>query len=233
MKPILLLFISVILFSCIQYQYLTVTGVNISKNEQKELISENDTLKVQYVFSPGQIGIKIYNKLQEPLEVVWNKSALVMNGQAVGYYSPNQTISASVENVSRQYQRTTVGFGEVRGELQGSEQVQFIPPLSFIESRPLSYPQTAFENIPYENAKKANLPGSPNSQLSVQYKWFSFDKENSPARFRSYLTCRSARGEFAVEHQFYISDAWKSASGPEYFTRELFNRGDRFYFLQY
>lgn len=58
--------------SCVHNPYMTVAGINIPKNEKNELISDNCTPKVYYLLllHSGQLGISVYDNLQEPLEIV-------------------------------------------------------------------------------------------------------------------------------------------------------------------
>jgi hypothetical protein len=237
MKPTLPLILLVFLLSsCVQYQYMTVAGINLPKNEQNELTSENDTLKVLYRFLPnsGQISVRVYNKLNEPVEMIWNRSAVIMNDQAVGYYNPNQTFAGQLQADSWRFLRSTTTIGDIKGEIQAGEQVQFIPPMAFIESRPLDLPVRPLSYFPDEKAEKIPLVSIGGADAGITYKRLPFDRETSPSRFRSYLTFRLGRGEasreISLEHHFYISEVWKSAAGPDYFTSELANRGDRFYF---
>jgi hypothetical protein len=103
MKPNLLLFLLFfVLTACTQYQYLTVTGVDIAKIENAGFVSENDTLKIQYAFSDykGKVGISIHNKLNQPIEIDWKKSAIILDGKAISLFSSNAVISATIEQDS-------------------------------------------------------------------------------------------------------------------------------------
>ncbi len=238
MKPTLLFICFLILLSsCTKFQYLTVSGVNVPKNDRNELISENDTMRVEYRFSQhkGQVRIRLYNKSSEPLEIEWRKSAIIINDQTVGYHDTRQFFSGQIQSDTW---RTGLGTahtsGNVRGQIQSNEQAQFIPPQSYVESRLVAIPLAAFQNFPDEKAERDTLQFG--GVVPVIFKRLPFEKENSPTRFRSYLTLKIGRGdsqkEFSVEHQFYISEIWKSASGPEYFADVMNSRSDRFYLLQ-
>lgn len=240
MKRLLpLFFLAALLSSCIQYQYLTVSGVNIPKNDKNEFISENDTVKVQYRFTNynGQIGIRIYNKTTEPLEIDWRKSAVIVDGKAVSYFSPTATISATVERDSARWQNSSLGFRDpaylasLNGSVFINEPTQFIPPSSFIYKIPLALPVEPFQNLPERRAEK--LPTKSTGNLFVSYKRMTFEKDSSPLQFRSYLTFRigntGSQKEFTVEHNFYVSEVWKTAAGPEEFPKNAVYRDDRFY----
>jgi hypothetical protein len=239
MKPILLLFaFTGLLSSCTQYQYLTVSGVNVEKNEKNELISENDTLKVQYHFTDykGKVGISIYNKTNQPLEIDWKRSAMIVNGKAWSFFDPNVTIAANLEDSVRLRNRfasllTPTYLASLNGSFLINEPIQFIPPSSFIYKVPLAMPLEPFQNLPEDKAQKQAF--SSGEGVNVYYQKMDFDKTASPLQFRSYLTFRiggsGAQKEFTIEHNFYISEIWKTASGPGNFPETLINRGDRFY----
>ncbi|HEV7329526.1 MAG TPA: hypothetical protein VGN63_00650 [Flavisolibacter sp.] len=234
MKPTLaLLLAAVLLTSCTQYQYLTVSGVNVSKNEYNELISENDTMRVEYRFTQenGFVTVRLYNKTNAPLEVEWRKSAIIIDDRTVGYYDGKQSINGQIESSSWQFARRTSTSGDLKGEIQTSEQVQFIPPQSYVESRPLAIPLSPLPALPEEKAEHLSFHYS--GENAIKYKRFPFEFENAPAKFRSYLTLRmgktGSQQEFSVEHLFYVSEIWKSNSGPQFFDVSLLNRSDRFY----
>lgn len=228
-----MLLLAALLSSCSQFHYMTVSGVNVSKNDRHELVGENDTLRVEYHFSQhqGLIAIRLYNKTSEPLEVDWRKSAIIFNDKTVGYYDGKQAISGQVETSSSRFARWTSTSGDIKGEIQSSEQVQFLPPQSYLESKPVLIPLTPLPALSEEKAE--NLSFKYGGEYVIKYKRFPFGQENTPARFRSYLTLRIGKAvsqqEFAVEHGFYISEIWQSQMRPLFFASSLENRGDRFY----
>src|SRR5215211_6890458 len=102
MRLILPALVSFIFSSCYTYQYFTVSSNYLSKNEENEFIAENDTLKIVYHFSAYNSSVKLtlYNKTNEPLEINWKKSALIINEKATSYYSPNLLLNGSVRTDS-------------------------------------------------------------------------------------------------------------------------------------
>lgn len=239
MKPMLLLAaLAGLLSSCTQYQYLTVSGVNVSKNEKNELVSENDTLKVQYNFTDykGRVGISIYNKSNQPLEIDWKRSAIIVDGKAWSYFDPNATIGATLEDSVQLRSRfasvsNPAYLASFNGSIRINEPTQFIPPSSFIYKVPLSLPIEPIQNLPEEQARREAFRLAEG--VTLYYKKMDFEKNGSPLQFRSYLTFRiggtGAQTEFTLEHSFYVSEIWKTASGPGSFPEAVVNRGDRFY----
>lgn len=244
-RPLLFIASILLLSSCTQYQYLTVSGENIAKNDKYEFISENDTVKVQYSFADnGKVGIVLYNKSSQPLEIDWRKSAVIVDGKAYGYYNPNAAITATVERDSLRWQQKFRRFGDhlylasVNGSVLIDEPSQFIPPASFIYKEPLVLPVNGIDNLREEGLKKESvqLAHDTGGVMSVSYKKAQFARDSSPVRFRSYITLRSgssgSQKEFTVEHNFYVSEVWKTSSGPDDFPSEAVKRSDRFYLAQ-
>ena len=240
MKPNLLLFLLFfVLTACTQYQYLTVTGVDIAKIENTGFVSENDTLKIQYAFSDykGKVGISIHNKLNQPIEIDWKKSAIILDGKAISLFSSNAVISATIEQDSMRrrnlFANVTDPFylASLNGSIHISEPSNFIPPASYIYKVPIALPLEQFQNLPEQSAKTERASSLNNVQHT--YKSFAFEKEGSPLRFKSYLTFRTGDGsaakEFTAVHHFYISEVWKTEMGPEYFPQYVLHNGDRFY----
>jgi hypothetical protein len=125
-----------------------------------------------------------------------------------------------------------VGYiASFHGSILINEPSQFIPPASYIWKVPLAIPVDPFLALPDAVAKKETTRNYNN--LPVTYRRFAFDGADSPAQLRSYLTFRmgsnGSQREFTLEHKFYVSELWKSSSGPEYFAEVLHQRADRFY----
>ena len=74
----------IILSSCSKYQYISINS-NLTQNDKREFISENDTVKVTYTFQGEACPMKveIYNKLQKPLYIDWSKSYLIIDTDRV------------------------------------------------------------------------------------------------------------------------------------------------------
>jgi hypothetical protein len=240
MKPTLFLILTLVfLSSCTSYRYLTLSGVNFTKNEKRELVSENDTLKVQYNFSDyqGRIGIRIYNKTNEPIEIDWRKSALILEGKAFSYFVPNAILSATLEKDTLAFQNTigrsgsSVHLASVNGSVAINEPTQFIPPASGIFKIPLALPLEGFRNLRVQTSEKVTMNGYNGSRLS--YDKIEFTRSASPMHLRSYLTLRigslGAQKEFIIDHIFYVSEIWESNSGPASFPQNFLNRSDMFF----
>jgi hypothetical protein len=233
MKLTLLSFISILLFSCSEYQYFTVSSEQLFKNESNGFVVENDTLKLIYRFNGyhGPIQITIFNKTNNPVEINWRKSALIMHEKAFGYYTPNMVLNGTINQDSLRppYFFKTRFDADIHADILVNEASQFIPPKSSISKIPLEIPQEYLIQLP-ENLKKEKLKSS--GDYEVKFKREKYGVEHSPINFRSYLTFRFGSNpgtEFSLEHQFYISEIMESTDSPLNFPQELINKGNLFY----
>jgi len=92
-----------VLPGCTEYQYITVNS-NLNKNENKEFNVENDTVSIKYKFSGQnfQLSQTIFNKLQVPLYIDWQRTNIIVNGNQIsdsiyedqaGYIAPRSKIT--------------------------------------------------------------------------------------------------------------------------------------------
>ena len=74
----------IVLSACTDYQYITVNS-NLKKTENKEFSIENDTVSIKYKFSGENFKLSqtIFNKLQVPLYVDWQRTNIIVNGNQI------------------------------------------------------------------------------------------------------------------------------------------------------
>jgi len=235
MKPFLpLTFVLSLFASCVSNRYYTIAADNIAKNDSHQLISENDTLRVEYLFSvhSNQMTISIFNKLKEPIEVDWNKSALISNEQAVSFYNPNIQFSGTIDNANR-VSLLTGTLADVNGSLVINQPSQFIFPNTSLAkmSRPISAVAKADIDIKGARAEKVEFSGKP---YSVHLKKMKFEKDSTPLTFRTYLTFRTGekekQQEFKVEQSFYVTEIWQTRFDVYDFPSNVLPRPDRAHF---
>jgi hypothetical protein len=89
MKLTLLAVIAFLFTSCAEHQYLTLSGTNITKDDNHEFVAENDTLKLVFHFKPdhGRIFISVFNRTDEPMVIDWWKSAIVVGEKTYSFYN--------------------------------------------------------------------------------------------------------------------------------------------------
>lgn len=213
MKVILPLLFVVALYACHPYQVLTVASPAARPNEDHELVIENDSLVFTYRFNGvnGPVQVRILNKLQQPVFVDWNRSALIVKGQAITY-SPNSVgFSASMPGgASRWNRQWTSGAGQIQGHAQLPAELDFIPPqtaitkqLIGITNRPLlNLPDSAFIWV------KAKAGGYRGDHIYLA----DFTAANSPLAFTSYVTLLAADSStrpVVFQHPFFIAEVAK------------------------
>jgi hypothetical protein len=227
MKPFLtVMALMLMLSSCTNYQYLTLDAERTTKNEKKEIVWENDSVRLVYNFNGrwGQMNIMAYNKSNEPVFINWKKSALVIGDRPISLYDPNVKVSG--ESVDFKINHSvTYGYTEANFTLpEGSD---FMPPKTYITKQNISLLQT-FPVLPaLSNAlpvQKTTYEGN-----KVTYRTTRYDQASSPFTFRLYLTFGFGKEnkEFSVDHLFYVSEAIQSENGP--YLMFMGDDGDKFY----
>src|SRR6187402_1014325 len=81
------------LTGCMKYQYATVHS-NLNQTQNKEFISENDSVKVVYDFNGRDLPVylTVYNKLDRPLYIDWKISSLIIDGRSFNYMDDQATV---------------------------------------------------------------------------------------------------------------------------------------------
>src|SRR5215208_2013722 len=108
---LLLMSTALVLTSCSKYQFFTLAGENISKNEKQEFVAENDTFRVIYDFhgDKGPIRVSIYNKSNKPMQVDCSRSAVIAGENSNGYYKNELKLEGEVErNRYNRYSPATI-----------------------------------------------------------------------------------------------------------------------------
>jgi hypothetical protein len=75
-----LLLCFLLLSGCSRIQYVFIDS-HLNQNEKKEFITENDTVLIKYSFAGEDfpITLTIFNKLNQPLYIDWDRSVVVIN----------------------------------------------------------------------------------------------------------------------------------------------------------
>jgi hypothetical protein len=220
---LLVLSTSVILTGCFKYQYATVES-SLAKSKDGEFKIENDTFKIKLWFSgeDGPIHIEIFNKLSQPLYVDWKKSAFIENERRYPFWSDISSVDV--------YSKLTSGFGSrtsgpTRGTLYQSEQISFIPTQSFVKLDKGSM-RSEFFKISDSRDNKTNV------QVKTIYgsqagKKFSFQKENTPMKFRCFITLATTEdfsSPIFIDNEFWVSDLTTSLADPKNIMRKQANQ---------
>jgi hypothetical protein len=94
---------SIISSSCNTKMYQVLeTGSPELSEKSDSLIFENSDVKVSYDFwtNGGKVDFLIFNKLNAPIYVDWDKSHLIYNGVAYEYWYDSQQASSMISSTS-------------------------------------------------------------------------------------------------------------------------------------
>jgi hypothetical protein len=223
--------------SCTTYQYMTVHGKNIAANDRREFIMENDSIRVKYNFSGADapINVEVQNKLDKPVYIDWNRSALIINDKAISYVPSSVHISGSVNATTTSWFRANAGYpssttdGHFSGSVGVPRDLDFIPPGSYKSKTPLGVTNVFY---PEAREKAKRIPVTLNTGYSGTAMVKEYADSSSPFRFSSYLTLyvEGAPDKPVVfEHEFFVSEIWTTTLAPHNFRFINDKHGDRFY----
>lgn len=215
------------------------------KSVKGDFVQENDSVRVTYSFwgENAPIRITIYNKMDEPLYVDWERSALIIDDVAVSYDSNTATLGGVSQQVSsgssykwsERYGRNwNYSEGRFTGDIELPKGMEFIPPKSKLVSTRLQLNNLPFKKIPDKAYEKRKMNTNQSNPINVKVKRFT--EEDSPLRFRSYLTVyaggqngRDVRHS-SLERSFYVAQVIKAGNvSPSYFDEGQQKSGDFFY----
>jgi hypothetical protein len=237
MKTLLIICAAVSLLSaCSTYQMNTLGSTNTIHDEKTgEFKTENDSVKITYSFAGHNVPIRvtIYNKLNEPAYVDWERSAFILNEKSINYADDVLQVNGAISGSS-------VGLGKgirysdasIDAQVTLPKNVAFIPPHSQISKTITKIDSKEFRYIADTLFTKSKLPSSFGGQ-QLNVKIAKFEKTNSPLFFKSYLTVYTLNNNIpkltAYQNDFYVSEAIRSPMGPDHFADLGQGRGDFFY----
>ena len=225
--------LAVLFSSCSTYQYNTISSNNSLKTTTNEFVSETDSLKIIYNFygEGPSIHITVQNKLNSPLYVNWQKSALITNNNAVSYAGSTLSINGRIDGSVYNYLNSS---SQVNADLNATanlpEGITFIPPHSQVQKSFISIFKVDNE-LADTLFRKDLLPNT--SGYSVRALTASFTKESSPLVFRSYLTFvidnQASQHIITSEKEFYISKVITTSLPPNEYLDYQTKPGDLYY----
>jgi hypothetical protein len=185
----------------------------LQHDEKRQLVGENDSLRITYNFSgrSGPIKISVYNKMDQPVEIDWKKSAMIIADSAISFFDPAMTITGELDRT-----RYSI-YQNITGTVSPPEAIDFIPPKSSITKQKI-FVRDKWEKIETENSMKVKNQGH-----RIHY---IFSKSNSPMIFRTYLTFLTGNKSFEIEHRFYASeitekshDNFENGAGNQFYIK--------------
>ncbi len=194
-------------------QVVAIQSPQMTFNEQKELIFENDTLRVRYDFfsEQGHVKFSILNKLNQPIYVNWRECAYIMGKNFTPYWQDTYVSNGYMYIQPFDWD----GYFALRGPYTFSvakrdEQIAFIPPgTELYQFEFLVKPGTGFGGLP-NSTKEEVRQGKRNKLIGTKYK---FTQTESPLKFRNYLTFSTdaaCKSTFVLDTHFWISEVYKT-----------------------
>lgn len=220
--------------SCSRYQYFTIQSQHAKTNEAQELVIENDSLVITYNFNGlgAPVQVKVENKLNKPVFVDWKRSSLILDSQAVSYMPEAVNIAGSTSGSSLALTRDVAVHGsDFYATATIPADWQMVPPRTYISKTTLYVTKGFFNNVPEYMYYRKSVDVAPGRIKKM--KMADFTVENTPMRFRSFLTVQIPEGTAQhmvfYEHEFYISNLVETNSGPDLLPLDKKKGGNRAY----
>lgn len=233
----LLLSTSLIIFllsSCSHYQYVTISGIDVKKNDDREFLIENDSLVIKYNFNgfDAPVNLTIENKLHVPVYIDWRQSALIVNDRAISYVPNTIPVSGSFDGSAITWSSGNVSTSS--GNLQMTatfpDNEGFIPPRSFITKNPMGITNISFDR--FDSAFTRRKVTLPDGSAVIKVRHATFSEITSPLQFRSYIMVKIGEKTaipVSYEQSFYISEVYSTGLGPEIFWQNNVARGNQYF----
>lgn len=240
MKPIIysIIPILILLSSCSStffYSTLNTKNEYVEKVDNGDFLLDTDSLWIAYCFKgeSAPIQITVFNKLDKPLYIDWQRSALIINNVAYSYSGGKVNFSGNSQSYSSSFQTNngqtfSYSNGEFGGSMNMPQNITFIPPKTMISHIPLKL-DLNFENINKKSYKDGYLGNKKNEAIGI--KRIDFNESESLLQFKSYLTIYATPEKpMTFEQSFYMSTLIKTSSiNPKNLPNGMIDRGDFFY----
>ncbi len=201
----------------------TVSSQNTHTDEATGVQSlENDSVIITYIFSGenSPLQIDVYNKLNEPIYVNWAHSALIIGDKAYSFVNEDMKIEATTFN-SPAFPYVLNGNyteGTISGDIKVSTREGFIPSKSRIGRKLYILNNVQIPEID-KSLYKVERYSYNDDEGSVYGRKAIFNEQNSPLKFRSYITLFTLKDNiphlFSYQNNFYISSVIKLGSNPK------------------
>jgi hypothetical protein len=183
-STLILITVIVLGTSCNRYYNVAVNG-NVPKNENKELIYENDTIKVVFSFVNSLhkpiLQFEVFNKLETPLFVDWKNTLLNYNNNNYSYYDNSSSV---------QLTRSSSNKNDFAGNIRTDNATEIILPKTSIRSKGITYlkkinlKDKQFKNIDKNSPANYNSSNSPNT-----FRLFITTSTNKNFTINNYTDC--------------------------------------------
>jgi hypothetical protein len=215
-SPLILSIFCLYLSSCISYQHISVSSNRVAVNDKGDFMRETDSLIVRYYLSGYDcpVVVEVFNKTNKPMYIDWRRSAIIYKDLSISFIQ-TPTINAAAAtttftpaNAPSPILNTSSSYSEIYGEINQSQEVSFIPPRSYVRSRPLTL-ESGFL-ITAEQLGKKYIAAK---NVWVRSKQFSYDE--TPMKFRSHITVTftdDLKNATIINDEFWVNEVIQTTS---------------------
>jgi hypothetical protein len=200
-------------FSCNPYiQVVEVKSNQLVLNEQKELVFENDTLRIRYDFfsENGHIKFSVLNKLKKPLYINWKESAFITGTNSFSYWQDEYISNGYISGYAFDWNSYFSSFGAVIYSVaKRDEQISFLPPGTEMYQLEYIVKPGAFGS--FNKGSREEIKDSKGKKtIGIKHR---FNEEDAPLKFRNYLTFSTdadSKSTFVFDTHFWVSEVYKT-----------------------
>lgn len=223
--PFLMMLGLALLSSCASYQISTISAQNENQNSDP-FTFENDSVKIVYDFKGynAPLTVSIQNKLNQPLYVDWNKSMLVFDDNSISLSGADIQIKGNLSGTIYNYGSIGSSINQ-NADLSASKplNVDYIIPKATIKRQTIYVANEMIRNVSDKFLGYSYII-SPDGSGATKVPTATFNQENSPLRFKAYITLYTANDEMQIKKSitynksFYVSDIKNVNTKPSAIT---------------
>ncbi len=219
MKSLVLPILAFFLCSCTKYQYATLNSL-LPKTDDGLIYYEDDSVRITWSFKGKgcPVAVSFFNKTNVPLEIDWDRSVLVMDGQTVSYSSGTSKLTAESRGSELQWMPAFASNESIiEGVVTHEENSSFIPPGAHVRASPVSVREYFKVNAPM--TREAGGSGVKKSRYTV---------ESSPMHLTSYITYSSPGPgrDKLIKSDFWVSELGESLNLPAPYKMDTFHNSE-------
>jgi len=232
-----------LLSSCSSYQIGTLKVTeNNSKDKFNSFISENDSVKITYSFKGiyAPLEITIENKLNEPIYINWEKSALIFKDDSRSLSGNDIYIKGNIiGQISQPSQQTGLTIADVNQSVNLSSPkpltISFVAPKAIVKKKTISLNKKAENKVPKSSWVYSYVNYDAGVTTVNKVKTAKFNTDNSPYKFRSYLTVYTATKDDKIkdvlnfEKSYYLAEIRNSGKLPVKVIQYKNSKGNMFF----
>ena len=181
-----LIFIGSLLSSCTSHYIATWQNADPYSilTDDGNYAVKNDTLGISHAFNSqnGKVRVRMENYSDRPILINLTKSAMIINGRALGYVDGKSTMFGRFN----QFGNPEFGsVGIMDGEISGKTNTLYIPPMAFVEGE-FTDISAETRHIVGENFRGTRT-SHPLFEDMVNAETAFYQKDNSPMALTSYI----------------------------------------------